>query len=248
VILYPAIDLKGGACVRLRQGEKDAVTVYGSDPVAMARHWVALGAEALHVVDLDGAFDGKPKNFELVKNICAEVGVPVQLGGGIRDLATAESYIQAGVARVLIGTMALEAPDTFAALCRACPGKVGVSLDARDGRLKTKGWVADSGLTVADVLPRLIADGAAFLVYTDISRDGMQSGVNVPALEALCRATSLPVLAAGGVTSLDDLKVLAPLAPLGLAGVITGRAIYEGSLDFAAAVAWLKSAKKETAA
>lgn len=241
MILYPAIDIKDGQAVRLKQGLADQVTVFSPDPVAAAVHWLDLGAKALHVVDLDGAFSGLPKNKDLIARICSRAGVPVQLGGGIRDVATAVAYVEAGVARLLIGTMALADPDTFGALCEALPGKVGVSLDADGGRLKTKGWVEDSGLTVDDVLPRLEAQGAAFLVYTDISRDGMQTGVNIEAMEALLSKTKLPVMAAGGVAVLDDLKALYHLHAKGLEGVITGRAIYTGTLDFAEANAWLES-------
>lgn len=240
MILYPAIDIKDGKCVRLKQGLADQVTVFDPDPLAAAAHWLNLGAKALHVVDLDGAFDGEPVNMKIVENICRSSGVPVQLGGGIRDIATAKAYVSAGVSRLLIGTLALADPGTFGAMCAELPGKVGVSLDADGGRLKTKGWVEDSGLTVDDVLPRLEAQGAAFLVYTDISRDGMQSGVNLQAMEALLAKTSLPVIAAGGVATLDDLKALAPLASKGLAGVISGRAIYTGTLDFAEAMSWLE--------
>ena len=240
MILYPAIDIKDGQCVRLKQGLADHVTVFDPDPVSAAGHWLDLGATALHVVDLDGAFDGEPKNKDLVAGICRRAGaVPVQLGGGIRDLATAKAYVAAGVSRLLIGTMALANPDRFGELCKALPGKIGVSLDADGGKLKTKGWVEDSGLTVDDVLPRLEAQGAAFLVYTDISRDGMQSGVNLEAMESLLSKTKLPVIAAGGVATLDDVKALEPLAAKGLQGVISGRAIYAGTLDFAKAMEWI---------
>ncbi|MBF0482656.1 MAG: 1-(5-phosphoribosyl)-5-[(5-phosphoribosylamino)methylideneamino]imidazole-4-carboxamide isomerase [Desulfovibrionaceae bacterium] len=239
MILFPAVDIKDGQCVRLRQGLADQVTVFSDDPGAMARHWAGQGAKWLHLVDLDGAFSGLPRNFDLIARICADVGIPVQLGGGVRDLETAEAYVRAGVSRLIVGTMALAAPEVFAALCAAYPGRIGVSLDAVDGRLKTKGWVEDSGLTVHDVLPRVAGAGAAFLVYTDISRDGMQSGVNIAALTRLLAATELPVIAAGGVSALADVQALAPLASKGLAGVITGRAIYAGTLDFAAASRWL---------
>lgn len=236
MILFPAVDIKDGACVRLEQGRADAVTVFGDDPAESALKWARLGAQWLHIVDLDGAFSGMPKNFELVKRICAEAGIPVQLGGGIRDIATAKAYIEAGVARLIIGTIALEQPELFAELCAELPGKIGVSLDAVDGRLKSRGWVADAGMTVMDVLPRIEAAGASFIIYTDIARDGMQSGVNVPALTALCEATKLPVIAAGGVTNLDDLKKLAPLCAKGLQGAISGRALYVGTLGFTEAL------------
>jgi len=241
MILFPAVDIKNGQCVRLRQGRAEDITVFSPDPVAMARHWANLGASWLHLVDLDGAFDGLPVNFDLIGRICTEVAVPVQLGGGIRDLETARRYLEAGVQRLIIGTMALEQPEAFGALCAALPGRVGVSLDAVDGVLKTKGWVADSGLTVDQVLPRLEEQQAAFVIYTDISRDGMHSGVNLPAMEFLVGHTTIPVIAAGGVTRLEDVERLFPLASQGLEGIITGRAIYEGTLDFQEALAWISA-------
>lgn len=248
MILYPAVDIKDGKCVRLTQGRKDEVTVFGDDPTAMAKHWLSEGAKALHVIDLDGAFDGMPRNMELVTAICAEcakVDVPVQLGGGVRDLDIARNYVQAGVSRLIIGTLALENPEAFAAMAKALPGQVGVSLDAVDGKLKTRGWVEDAGLMVDDVLPRLAEQGAAFVIYTDISRDGMQTGPNAAAMERLLSLTDLPVLAAGGVSTLDDVKVLAGLATKGLSGVITGKAIYAGTLDFAEGQAYLDSRTAE---
>ena len=205
----------------------------------MARHWADLEARYLHVVDLDGAFSGRPKNYDLIRRFCAALGIPVQLGGGIRDIDTAQAYVDAGVTRLIIGTMALEEPKLFGELCEALPGKVGVSLDAVDGSLKTKGWVEDSGETVFDVLPRLEEQGASFIVYTDIARDGMQTGVNVEALEKLCEATSIPVIAAGGVATLEDIKALHPLCAKGLEGAITGRAIYEGTLSLTEAQDWI---------
>lgn len=242
MILFPAVDIKNGQCVRLRQGRADDVTVFSADPSAMARRWAALGAKWLHLVDLDGAFGGRPVNFALIRNICREVDASVQLGGGVRDRQTAQAYLDAGVARLIIGTLALENPHAFAELCAAFPGRIGVSLDAVDGALKTKGWVADSGLTVDHVLPRLADQGAAFIIYTDITRDGMHSGINVRAFERLVEQTSLPVIAAGGVTRLEDVQNLYPLSIRGLEGVITGRAIYEGTLDFQAALAWVAEA------
>jgi phosphoribosylformimino-5-aminoimidazole carboxamide ribotide isomerase len=239
MILFPAVDIKNGECVRLAQGKEDQVTVFSSDPVAQARYWLELGARFLHVVDLDGAFSGIPKNFDLIKRICSEIDIPVQLGGGIRDIATARNYIEAGVHRLIIGTMALEDPALFSDLCHTLPGRIGVSLDAVDGKLKTKGWVEDAGLTVDDVLPRLEKDGVRFIVYTDISRDGMQTGVNVDALASLCSKTSIPVIAAGGVHTMDDIKNLYPLSNKGLEGAISGRAIYVGTLDVKEANAWI---------
>ena len=240
MILFPAVDIKDGECVRLRQGLENEVTVFSNDPAAMALHWANLGARRLHVVDLDGAFSGLPRNFELIERICSQLDIPVQLGGGVRSPEIAKNYIKAGVSRLIIGTLALENPELYGDICRALPGKIGVSLDAVDGRLKTKGWVEDSGLTVDDVLPRLEEQGTAFLVYTDISRDGMQSGVNTDALARLVEKSSIPVIAAGGVAALDDVKALHPLADKGLEGVISGRAIYTGTLDFREALEWIE--------
>lgn len=247
MILFPAVDIKDGQCVRLRQGVAEDVTVFSPDPEAMARHWAGLGAAWLHLVDLDGAFSGKPRNFDLIARICAGLSIPVQLGGGIRDAATASAYLDAGVRRLIIGTLALSDPDAFAAICAAHPGRVGVSLDAVDGRLKVKGWVEDAGLSVEDVLPGLAARGAAFVVYTDISRDGMQSGVNLGALGRLLDLTDLPVLVAGGVATLEDIKALLPYAKRGLEGVITGRAVYAGTLDFGQALAYIAKTSEEVA-
>ncbi len=240
MIVFPALDIKQGHCVRLKQGKEDQVTVFSEDPLAIARYWAGLGASWLHVVDLDGAFQGVPVNFKLIQNICSSLNIPVQLGGGIRDEETAANYFQAGVERLLIGTLALEDPAALSRMCQRWPGRVGVSLDADQGRLKTKGWVQDSGRSVFDVLPVLEEQGVAFLVYTDISRDGMQSGLNLETLEKVLQATELPMIAAGGVNRLQDIQELYPLRNLGLQGVITGRAIYSGSLDLRQALDWLQ--------
>ena len=222
------------------EGRADDATVFAADPVAAARDWEAQGARWLHVVDLDGAFDGQPKSRDIVRNICAALSIPVQLGGGIRDESVARAYLDAGVQRLIIGTLALEAPEAFAALCRAFPGRIGVSLDAEGGRLKTKGWVSDAGLTIDDVLPRLLRDGAAFIIYTDIERDGMQSGVNVEALRRLATLSTVPVIAAGGVATMDDVRALYPLTKTTrLQGAISGRALYEGTLSLPEANAWI---------
>ena len=231
--------------MRLRRGRADEATVFADDPVEAALRWEREGAAWLHLVDLDGAFDGVSPHTALVADICRALRIPVQLGGGIRDARTAEGWLAAGVARLIIGTMALEEPEAFAALCRAHPGRIGVSLDAENGRLKTRGWLGDAGCTVEDVLPRLEGDGAAFLIYTDIERDGMRSGVNLPALTRLTEASSIPVIAAGGVATLDDIKALYPLWQKGgFEGVITGRAVYEGTLDLREALAWIAEQQK----
>ena len=240
MIIFPAVDIQNGKAVRLRRGRADDSTVFAEDPAEAARSWQERGARWLHVVDLDGAFDGAAKRRAVVARICAALTIPVQLGGGIRDLETARAHLDAGVTRCIIGTLALEKPETFAALCRAFPGRVGVSLDAEGGRLKSRGWVADTGLSVDDVLPRLQDDGAAFIIYTDIDRDGMQSGVNLPALEHLARAARVPVIAAGGVATLADVQRLYPLVgSTSLVGAVSGRALYEGTLHLEEANAWI---------
>ncbi|MFV0421846.1 1-(5-phosphoribosyl)-5-[(5-phosphoribosylamino)methylideneamino]imidazole-4-carboxamide isomerase [Oleidesulfovibrio sp.] len=240
MIIFPAVDIKGGRAVRLKQGRADQETVFSGDPVAMAKHWQDQGGKWLHVIDLDGAFSGDPVNKELIRTICSGVSIPVQLGGGIRDIATAKAYLDAGVERLIIGTIALTEPELFGAMCKEFPGRIGVSLDAEGGKLKTKGWVEDSGLTVYDVLPRMTEQGAAFIIYTDIDRDGMQSGVNVEALAELARRSELPVIAAGGVATMDDVYNLYPLTrEANLQGAITGKAIYEGSLNLAEAMSWI---------
>lgn len=240
MIIFPAVDIKNGQAVRLRQGRADDVTVFSDRPADMALHWQKQGARFLHLVDLDGAFDGRSPNTRLVQSICTRLSIPVQLGGGIRDTDSARRWLDLGVTRLITGTMALEEPTRFASLCRTFPGRIGVSLDAANGRLKSRGWVTDTGLTVDEALPRLLADGAAFIIYTDISRDGMRSGVNLPALEHLVRGSSVPVIASGGVATLDDIKALHPLARSGkLEGVIVGRAIYENTLDLGEAMRWI---------
>ena len=241
MIIFPAVDIKNGQAVRLRQGRADDVTVFSDRPVEMAQHWQAQGARFLHLVDLDGAFDGRSPNTLLVQSICTRLSIPVQLGGGIRDIDSARRWLDLGVTRLIIGTLALENPTVFTSLCRTFPGRIGVSLDAENGQLKSRGWVTDSGQTVDEALPRLIDAGAAFIIYTDISRDGMQSGVNLPALTHLTEVSSVPVIASGGVATLDDIKALYPLARGNgrLEGVIVGRAIYENTLDLGTAMSWI---------
>jgi len=241
VIIFPAVDIKGGQCVRLKRGRPDLETVFESDPVKAALRWQEQGAEWLHLVDLDGAFSGKPVNLPLITRLCAALSIPVQMGGGIRDLDTAQAYCDGGVTRLIIGTLALEDPHAFEEICTNLPGRVGVSLDTQGGKLKTRGWVDASDLTLEQVLPRLYAQGSAFIIHTDIDRDGMQIGVNLELLQELIEESPMPVIAAGGVATLDDIKALYPLSKAGnLEGVVTGRAIYEGTLDFKEALAWVK--------
>ena len=240
MILFPAVDIQNGKAVRLKQGRAHESTVFAEDPTDAAKAWEARGAQWLHVVDLDGAFDGAAKSREIVRRICTELSIPVQLGGGIRDMETARAYLDAGVTRLIIGTLALEKPELFAEMCRTFPGHIGVSLDADGGKLKTRGWVADTGLTVDGALPRLLEDGAAFIIYTDIERDGMQCGVNVAALEHISRLSTVPVIAAGGVATLADVQKLYPLTlTTSLVGAVSGRALYEGTLSIEEANAWV---------
>ncbi|SDN29883.1 1-(5-phosphoribosyl)-5-[(5-phosphoribosylamino)methylideneamino] imidazole-4-carboxamide isomerase [Desulfonauticus submarinus] len=239
MIIFPAIDIKGGKCVRLKQGEADKQTTYFEDPVEAAVFWQNQGAKWLHVIDLDGAFEGEPKNLKLIEKICTKVSIPVQLGGGIRSLTVAKYYLEAGVERLIIGTMALQSPHLFEKLVESFKQKIGVSLDAKNGYLKIKGWVEDINKTIYDVIPWLNKIKTGFIVYTDISRDGMQKGVNLQALEEVLKLSNMPVLIAGGVSNLDDIKKLYPFTKLGLEGVITGRAIYEKTLNLQEALNWI---------
>jgi phosphoribosylformimino-5-aminoimidazole carboxamide ribotide isomerase len=240
VIIIPALDIKGGKCVRLSRGRADTETVYESDPLKVAADWQKKGAKRLHLIDLDGAFAGEPVNRALVTDICRELSIPVQIGGGIRTFETAAAYVEAGADRIIIGTAAVEDPVLFAEICTRLPDKIGVSLDTEHGRIRTRGWVGDSGLTIAAVMPRLYAQGASFIVHTDISRDGMRSGPNVKMLKQIAWSSLVPVIASGGVSDLDDIKKLHKVSLKSkLEAVISGRALYEGSLDFEEANAWL---------
>lgn len=240
MLLIPAIDLKEGRCVRLRQGRMSDATVYGDDPIAMAKYWRTLGARRLHLVDLDGAFAGEPRNRDLIEGIVKALpGIPVQIGGGIREQSVVDAYLEAGVAQVIIGTRAIEKPLFLRELAQAYPNRVILGLDARGGKVATDGWDETAELSALDIA-RSVADLPLFgIVYTDIERDGMLSGVNVEATLAIAEAACLPVIASGGVTDLDDLRRLADAFGNGLLGVISGRALYERSLDLAAGQALL---------
>ncbi len=234
MILYPAIDLKDGACVRLLRGDMEAATVFGEDPAAQARAFAEAGCHWLHLVDLNGAFAGQPVNSAAVEAILGAVSVPVQLGGGIRDRATVEAWLAQGIARVILGTVAVRDPDLVREVAAAYPGQVAVGIDARGGRVAVQGWAEETALEAVDLAKRFEDAGVAAIIYTDIDRDGAMEGPNVPATEALARAVSIPVIASGGVSSIEDLRALKALGILD--GAISGRALYEGTIDLAEAV------------
>ena len=233
--LIPAIDLKDGKCVRLRQGRMEDDTVFSDDPVAMAAHWVERGARRLHLVDLNGAFAGEPVNGDIVKAIAAAFPtLPIQIGGGIRTPEIIEAYLAAGVQWLIIGTKAVREPDFVTDMCKRFPGHIIVGLDAKDGMVATDGWANVTDIDVTALAQRFQDDGVSSIVYTDISRDGMLQGVNVEATARLADAIRIPVIASGGITNLDDIRALCAEAHRGIEGAVTGRAIYEGTLDFAA--------------
>lgn len=240
MLVIPAIDLKDGQCVRLRQGRMEDSTVFSDDPVKTAGHWRAQGARRLHLVDLNGAFAGEPVNGAIVEAIAkAYPDLPLQIGGGIRDLKTIEHYLKAGVSYVIIGTQAVRHPPFVAEACNAFPGKIIVGLDAKDGWVATDGWVEVSTVNVVDLARQFADNGVEAIIYTDIARDGMMQGINLEATLRLARASSIPVIASGGVSRMEDILELHKLARTdtgaGIMGAITGRAIYEGALDLAAA-------------
>jgi len=239
MLLIPAIDLKDGKCVRLRQGKMEDDTVFSDDPVAVAKRWVEAGCRRLHLVDLNGAFAGNPVNAEVVHAIAeAFPDVPIQVGGGIREEKTIEAYLDAGVQYVIIGTKAVTDPHFISEICVGFPGHIIVGLDAKDGKVATDGWSKVSRHDVIDMAQRFEEDGVDSIIYTDISRDGMMQGVNVEATVKLAQAIHIPVIASGGITNMDDVKNLVAVEDEGIVGAITGRAIYEGTLDFAQAQAW----------
>ena len=236
MLLIPAIDLKDGKCVRLRQGRMEDETVFSDDPVEVAQRWVGAGARRLHMVDLNGAFAGKPVNAAAIKAVAeAFPELPIQVGGGIRDEETVQTYLDAGVQYVIIGTKAVRAPHFVNDLCLEFPGHIIVGLDAKDGKVAIEGWSKLSHHSVIDMAQRFEQDGVEAIVFTDIGRDGMMSGVNVDSTAALARAIHIPVIASGGITNIDDIRALCAVAEEGIMGAITGRAIYEGTLDLAAA-------------
>jgi phosphoribosylformimino-5-aminoimidazole carboxamide ribotide isomerase len=235
VLIIPAIDLKDGRCVRLQQGDMKTATVFGDDPVTMAKHWAAQGARRLHIVDLNGAVAGRPKNEKVIREMIKAVGdaMPIQLGGGIRDLDTIESYIDAGVTYVVIGTAAVKNPGFLSDASYAFPGHIIAGLDAKDGKVAVEGWSKMTGHDVVDLAKKYEDFGVEALVYTDIGRDGMMTGINIEATLKLAQAIKIPLIASGGLNSIKDLEtVCQKLVPEGVIGAITGRALYEGKIDF----------------
>jgi phosphoribosylformimino-5-aminoimidazole carboxamide ribotide isomerase len=237
MLIIPAIDLKDGHCVRLKQGDMNDATVFSEDPGAMARHWLDQGARRLHVVDLNGAAAGKPKNQPAIRAIVKAVGseLPLQLGGGIRDLDTIEAYIDAGISYIVIGTAAVKTPGFLQEACTAFQGHIIVALDAKDGKVAVDGWSKMTGHDVVDLAKKFEDYGVEAVIYTDIGRDGMLTGVNIDATVALARQLNVPVIASGGITDLKDVEKLCAVESEGITGAITGRAVYQGTLDFRAA-------------
>jgi len=236
MIVIPAVDLKGGKCVRLRQGRMDAETVFSDDPTAMAAKWAAMGARRLHVVDLDGAVDKTPRNREVIQQIVDRIDIPVQVGGGIRSHTAIKSYLDCGVDRVIIGTEAIRNPDMVADACRRHPGRIIVGIDARNGFVAIEGWTETTTVLAVDLARRFEECGVAAINFTDIQRDGMQTGPNLAETRRMAEAVSIPVIASGGVATIEDIRRLLPLETVGVSGVITGRAIYSGSLDLVEAI------------
>ena len=243
MILFPAIDLKDGQCVRLVRGLMDQATVFNDNPAAQARSFQDAGFEYIHLVDLNGAFEGKPVNASAVEEILKEINIPSQLGGGIRDLATIEAWLEKGITRVIIGTAAVKNPDLVREACKRFPGRVAVGLDAKDGKVAVEGWAEVSDLDVLDMARRFEDAGVAAIIFTDIARDGVLAGLNLTATTDLANAISTPVIASGGLSSMDDIRAMIAADCKGLEGAISGRALYDGRLDPAEAIALLKGAR-----
>ena len=244
MILFPAIDLKDGQCVRLELGDMNRTTVFNDDPAAQARAFEEAGFEWLHLVDLNGAFAGRPVNSDAVEAILSAVSIPAQLGGGIRDMATIEHWLEKGIRRVILGTVAVRNPDLVREACRAFPGRVAVGIDARGGKVAVEGWAETSKLTAIELAKRFEDAGVAAIIYTDIDRDGVLKGLNIPATLALARAVSIPVIASGGLASIDDIKRLLQPDCAILEGAISGRALYDGRLDWKEALDLIRAARE----
>lgn len=240
MIVIPAIDLKEGKCVRLEQGLMERDTVYNDNPAAQALVWEGKGAELLHIVDLDGAFAGEPKNRGAIEAIVKALKIPTQLGGGIRDLATIEAYLGMGIGRVIIGTAAQRNPELVQEACRKFPGQIVIGIDAKNGMVAVQGWAEVTGVTALELAKKFEGFGVAAIIYTDISRDGMMQGPNIEATKALAEGISIPVIASGGVSTLRDIENLMAVESAGISGAITGKAIYSGAIDLAEAIALTK--------
>ncbi len=241
MMIYPAIDLKDGQCVRLKRGDMGEATVFNTDPAAQARLFQAQGFEYLHIVDLNGAFEGRPANGAAVEAILAAVTIPAQLGGGIRNMATVSAWLERGITRVILGTVAVHNPGIVFEACRAYPGRIVVGIDARDGRVAIEGWAQTSDIAALDLARKFEDAGVAAIIYTDIARDGMLEGLNLEATAALARAVSIPVIASGGLSGIEDIRRLMLPGFRGIAGVIAGRALYDGRLDAGEALAALRA-------
>jgi phosphoribosylformimino-5-aminoimidazole carboxamide ribotide isomerase len=244
LIIIPAIDIRAGRCVRLQQGDFQRETVYSGDPVEVASRWAAKGAERIHIVDLDGSREGRPVNDGVIRQILSAVSVPIELGGGIREVGTVEYYLGMGVGWVILGTAALKNRDFVVEACRRFPGRIILGIDAKEGKVAVEGWTEATGADVLDVAKHYEGLGLDALVYTDISRDGMETGVNVPATERLARAVTIPVIASGGVAGIGDVDRLLAVAASGILGVITGKALYTGALDLEEAIGRTKKKGK----
>ena len=242
MIIYPAIDIRGGRCVRLTEGRFDAETVFADDPAEMALKWAGLGAEFLHLVDLDGALAGEGKNVPVIERILQSVSIPVQLGGGIRNLETIEKLLSLGVSRLILGSAAVKNPQMVEEACKKYPGHIAVGIDAKNGDVAIEGWGKGSGVAATELAKKMAAYGVETIIYTDISRDGMLSGVNVEATAALARACGVPIIASGGVASLEDIRRVKAVESDGVQGCIIGKAIYTGAVDLKAALALAKEA------
>ncbi len=240
MIIIPAVDIKKGRCVRLVQGRRDSETVFSDDPAEMAKRWAEEGAELIHVIDLDGAFEKRPQNLDSIRKIINYVGVPIQVGGGIRDEFTIRLYLEIGVKKVIIGTEAIKRPKMVKSACKEFPGRIVVGIDARHGMVAIEGWTQTTGIKAVDLARQFEDSGVAAINFTDISRDGMQTGPNIKETKRLAESVSIPVVASGGVSSLADIKKLISLADIGLAGVITGKALYSGALNLREAIALTK--------
>lgn len=242
MIIYPAIDIRGGRCVRLTEGRFDAETVFADDPAEMALKWAGMGAEFLHLVDLDGALAGEGKNVPVIERILQSVNIPVQLGGGIRNLETIEKLLALGVTRLILGSAAVKNPQLVEEACKKYPGHIAVGIDAKNGEVAIEGWGKGSGVAATELAKQMAAYGVETIIYTDISRDGMLSGVNVEATAALARACGVPIIASGGVASLEDIRRVKAVESDGVQGCIIGKAIYTGAVDLKAALALAKEA------